>query len=171
MGNELRGDDALGLAVASELRKQLANRQTSGAVDPVPREQDTAGRPGANKPEILVLSAGPAPEAYTSELRHFGAQQVFFVDAFDHGLEAGTISWIDETQIDGASFSTHSMPLSLMAAFLRSDLGCEVGFLGIQAAGSAIGAPLSAPVASAVQEVTSTLAGELHLFFAPFVLS
>jgi hydrogenase 3 maturation protease len=171
VGNELRGDDALGLAVASELRKQLARGQTSGAVDPVPREQGTAGSSAPRDSEILVLSAGPAPEAYTSELRHFGAQQVFFIDAFDHGLEAGTISWIDEAQIDGASFSTHSMPLSLMAAFLRSDLGCEVGFLGIQAAGSAIGAPFSAPVASAVQVLASTLAEELREFFVPFVLS
>lgn len=170
VGNELRGDDALGLKVANQLVERLADYQVPASVSLGRAEGTTAGGLGARKAKILVLSAGPAPEAYTSELRRFGAHQVFFIDAFDYGLEPGTISWIDEGQIDGASFSTHTMPLSLMAAFLRTDLGCGVGFLGVQAGQSAVGTPLSAPVASAVQEVASTVACELRLFFAPFVL-
>jgi hydrogenase 3 maturation protease len=48
------------------------------------------------------------------------------------GKEAGTISLIPMERIEGMSASTHSLPLSMLARYLKLELNCEVVLLGIQ---------------------------------------
>ncbi len=58
IGQELRGDDALGLEIARRLQKKLSGRE-----------------------DVLILLAGPAPENFTGALRRFAPQRVILVDA------------------------------------------------------------------------------------------
>jgi len=55
------------------------------------------------------------------------------------------------------TLSTHAFPLSWLASLLMKDTGCTVGFLGIQARSFELGAPLSAEVKTAVEEITLQL--------------
>lgn len=121
LGAELNGDDAVGVIVARKLQ-------------PLMREQT----------DVLVLEGGSVPESTISPLRKFSAEMVILVDAADFHGEPGSVRWIDQGQISGSSFSTHSLPLSILCQFMEHEIGCEVLILGVQPESVEFGQPLSA---------------------------
>ena len=132
VGNPLRSDDGAGVLVA----RRLANRATD---------------------HLLVIEAGQAPENRTGELRRFAPDLVLIVDAAEMGEAPGAIGWIPEESIDGMSACTHSLPLSMLAYYLKLELGCRVIFLGIQPASNELGERVSAKVLQAIDEIMEGL--------------
>ena len=132
IGSDLRGDDSVGLIVARALLQDKQIAQVSG---------------------LLILEGGPAPENYTGKIRAFQAEFVLLIDAAQLNEAPGAIRWIPIEAIDGMSASTHSLPLSMLASYLRHELNCEVGVLGIQPGQNEIGAELSLPVRAAANEI------------------
>lgn len=133
IGSDLHGDDSAGLLVARALT-------------------------GHN--DLLVIEAGTAPENQTGALRHFRPDLVLLIDAARMGGAPGEIRLLDSASLDGVSASTHTLPLSLLAQFLVTDLSCRVAVIGIQPGSTTIGAPLTPEVKAAVD----TLVGELQSF-------
>jgi hydrogenase 3 maturation protease len=141
IGNELRGDDAAGVLVARRLYRQLS-RQIA-----IPKN-------------LLIIDAGTAPENCTGAVRRFAPGQVVLVDAMDWGGEPGGILWADGSDTRGWSGSTHTLPLSVLAAYLEAELGCVVTIAGIQPACLDFTAPLSSAVDRAVDELVEGFALE-----------
>ncbi len=98
VGNDLRGDDSVGLIVARRLSADE-------------RLQDSAN--------ILILEGGPAPENQTGKLRVFQPDLVLFIDAAHLDEPPGTIQLIRVESIDGMSASSHTLPLSIFLAMSR----------------------------------------------------
>jgi hydrogenase 3 maturation protease len=138
IGQELRGDDALGLEVARCLQRKLSSRE-----------------------DVLVLLAGPAPENFTGALRRFDPQRVILVDAALMGETPGAVRWLDWREATGFSASTHSLPLSALAGYLETELGCTVQILGIQPAENALGAALSAQAKTGASVAVRLILGAL----------
>jgi hydrogenase 3 maturation protease len=141
VGNPLRSDDAAGVLVA----RLLLQRAVAAATD-----------------DVLILEAGHAPENRTGELRKFAPEVVLIIDAADIGEKPGTIQLIPEASIDGMSASTHSLPLSMLAHYLKSDLDCVVAFLGIQPDSNEVGERVSPEVLAAVNELVDALNALMH---------
>jgi hydrogenase 3 maturation protease len=141
VGHELRGDDAAGLFAARRLIEALRAESAS----------------------LLVFEAGPAPENHTGALRQFEPDLVLFVDAAGLEAESGTVRWVDLGDITGLGASTHTLPLSTLAGFLTTQLGCDVALIGVQPGETGIGAPLSPPVSTAVEEIVRGLVEVLVL--------
>lgn len=170
IGNELRGDDAVGVIVARELQESGSAR--SGLLNPLSADGfgNTALRSrseckcpsGANK--TLIIDAGAAPEAFTGRLRRFAPDLVLMIDAAQMDLPPGTIRLIEWQDTIGLSASTHTLPLNVVAQYLVAELGCHVAVIGVQAGGNAFDAPLSPAVRRAANEITHTL---ISLLFAP----
>ena|SRR5581483_563040 len=135
VGQELRGDDTAGLALVHALRPRLSGRD-----------------------DVLLLDAGPSPENVTGALRRFAPEVVLLVDAAALGVEAGATRALEWRETGGVSATTHTLPVRLVAGFLEAELGCEVLLLGIQAASTGVGMPLSAAVRLAVQREARALA-------------
>jgi hydrogenase 3 maturation protease len=138
IGHELRGDDAAGVAVA-----RLLNRL-------------------AHSPSLQVIEAGAAPENCCGLLFRFHPDLVLFVDAAQMGADPGTVRWLAWDQIgsgDAAGFnvSTHTLPLPILANYLRVELACPVGLLGIQPADISLGDSLSPAVGLAVEATARAL--------------
>jgi len=112
VGSELRSDDAAGLIAARAVRSAL------------PRRKD-----------LLVLEGGSAPENFTGEILRFEASHLVVVDCADLGLEPGSIRLIPSEEIKGLSSSTHSLPLSIILAYLDRCHACETIVIGIQPSG------------------------------------
>jgi hypothetical protein len=55
------------------------------------------------------------------------------------------------------SASTHSLPLSMLARYLRLELGCKIALLGIQPCANEIGEAVSEGVVQAIEEVVAVL--------------
>lgn len=136
VGNPFRSDDAAGMLIA----RALLNRECA-----------------ADTEHVLIIGAGHAPENTTGELRKFAPGLVLIIDAAEMGEKPGSIQWIPEDRIDGMSASTHSLPLSMLARYLRLELSCTVTLLGIQPGSNEIGENVSAEVLGAVKETVKGL--------------
>jgi hydrogenase maturation protease HycI len=132
IGNELRGDDAAGIAVVR-------------AMAPAAHER------------LLIVEGGPAPENQTGRLRFFQPDLVVLVDAAELGEDPGTVRWLEWQEAVGLSASTHTTPPSMLALFLVESLGCKVVLVGIQPQDIGFDTPLTAPVAAAVSRVVAEL--------------
>jgi hydrogenase 3 maturation protease len=116
IGNELRGDDAVGLIVARKLR---------GAV-------------GAR-----VLEAADAPENLVGLVVRERPDTVLLIDAADLGRPPGEFEILDPADMDGTCLTTHAMPLAELSGVVSFRTGAAVRLLGIQPASVRIGSPLS----------------------------
>lgn len=137
VGNPLNGDDSAGPHVAQLLIEKMSAR--------------SAGEP------ILVLDAGPSPEAFSGPLRRFAPEMILMVDAAELGEPPGTIGWFDWSAAQGMSASTHSLPPSLLARFLVDDLGCRMVLIGIQPRQLDLDGGESPEVTAAVDQVVRAL--------------
>jgi hydrogenase 3 maturation protease len=133
VGNEQRRDDAAGVMIA----RRLASLSTGS---------------------FLILEAGHAPENATGSLRRFAPDSVLLVDAAEMGEPPGTVRWVEMEDISGMSASTHTLPLSMLAEYLRLELGCEVLLLGLQPASMDYGEGLGEAMAGAVEEIVDVIA-------------
>jgi len=130
VGSELYADDAAGVLAARRLKAALGER-----------------------PQLLVIDAGPAPENFTGVLRRFQPDLVILIDAADMGEPPGAVRWIGWGEVDGMSASTHRLPPSSFASFLKIELGCQVWLLGIQPGNVGLDQPMTPEVATAVARI------------------
>jgi hydrogenase 3 maturation protease len=143
VGNSMRSDDAAGVLAARALSRRACATDTD---------------------RILIIEAGPAPENRTGELRKFVPDLVLMIDAAEMGETPGVIQWIPEESIDGMSASTHSLPLSMLAHYLKLELNCTILFLGIQPNSNTVGERVSPDVSRAIDEVVDELDAFLHTY-------
>ncbi|MBI2333051.1 MAG: hydrogenase 3 maturation endopeptidase HyCI [Chloroflexi bacterium] len=136
VGSDLRGDDSAGLMAVRALLEYKSI---------------------ANAPHLLVLEGGPAPENHTGKIRAFQPELVLFIDAAHIGELPGTTQWIPLGDIDGMSASSHSLPLSMVANYLKLEIGCDVAVLGIQPEQNEVSGELSPLVHAAVDEIVTEL--------------
>ena len=112
---------------------------------------------GGSHPDRLVVDAGPAPENVTGLLRRFRPDVVVLVDAAAMSERPGAVRWLERGCALGCSASTHTLPLGMLATYLRESLGCDVRLLGIQPAVIGEEGPLSAPVCRTVERLARRL--------------
>jgi hydrogenase 3 maturation protease len=136
VGNALCSDDAAGMLIA----RKLLQRECAENVE-----------------HILILEGGPCPENLSGQICKFSPDLVLFIDAADMGEKPGAVRWISEDCIDGMSASTHSLPLSMLACYLKAELNCQVTYLGIQPRSNEVGETVSAEVQLSVNRVVQEL--------------
>ena len=112
IGAELRGDDAAGLRVVALIEESFSKRP----------------------PRIpcRTFVGGTAPENVTGAVRALHPSHILFVDAADLGRTPGEFDMIDPEAIGGASFSTHTLPIKVIAQYLVAATGAEVMLVGVQ---------------------------------------
>jgi hydrogenase 3 maturation protease len=130
VGSELRGDDAAGVLVAARLGETA---------------QEAAPRPG-----LHAIPGGTAPENHTGEIKALRPAGIIIVDAADMGEPPGTVRVIPLDRVGGVSFSTHTLPLNVVAEYLRMETGAAVVILGIQPLAMDFDGPVSAETEAGV---------------------
>ena len=133
VGNEMRGDDAVGVFLAREMQVYASCN-----------------------PGFLSIECGLVPENCTGILRRFAPNLVIMIDAAQMDEAPGRIRWLD-WQTTGGGILTHTLPLWTCAGFLAVELNCEVALIGIQPQNTSFGASLSPEVQEAIDEVASVL--------------
>ena len=113
IGSELRSDDAAGILVVERLEK-------SG--------------PGKDKEQSFrTFRGGTAPENITGEIKRFKPTHLVIVDAADLAKAPGEAAIFGpEDDLGALSFSTHRMPIKIMADYLKGSFECKVIMIGIQ---------------------------------------
>jgi len=132
IGSDLRGDDIAGLLVIRELRSALSR---------------------SNSKIIRLFDGGTAPENLTGEIVRFQPSHILLVDAADLGLKPGIVTLIEPEAVGGISFSTHVLPLSILANYLKSALPCRIIILGIQPGPTAFDSAHSRKISQAARRL------------------
>lgn len=132
IGNELNGDDAAGVLAVRVLRDRLASR-----------------------PQLLLIEAGLAPEAFTAPLRRFKPDCVILIDAALLDETPGTIELVDWQQTDGLSATTHTLPPSVLVKFIQHEFNCPVELILIQPEDIEFDHPVTPAVFKAVDSVAA----------------
>jgi len=130
VGSEINGDDAAGLWVVRGLLRTLKD-----------------------SPHLFCIEGGVVPENALGPLRKFEPDWVILVDAADFEATSGSIRLVDTADIDGFSFSSHTLPLGMICTYLGQELGCPVWLLGLQPASLEFGDPLTDEVRHSVDEI------------------
>ncbi len=133
VGNEMRGDDGAGVAVAAGLAARGVAR---------------------------VFDAGTVPENFLGPVATARPQVALFVDLAAHGARPGEWCVAKLDQLASRVASTHAASLSLCGRLLERQ-GVECWIVAIEPGGTAFGTGLCEAVESAVSDVTATLAGLL----------
>jgi hydrogenase 3 maturation protease len=138
VGSEARGDDAAGIEVVRKLKKVLKS------------------------PNVLLIEGGVAPENFTSQIRRFKPSHIIFIDAADFDAKPGEIVLAEPEAITGQFISTHIMPLSILAKYIREQIGAKIALLGIQPARVRMGVEVSRPVKDSIKQIVEIMLRELQ---------
>jgi hydrogenase 3 maturation protease len=84
--------------------------------------------------DLTVFIADTAPENFTSLIRRERPSHVVLIDAVEMNAPPGDIDIIDIDKIRGKSYSTHSLPLSILSKYIEATIGAKLIFIGIQRA-------------------------------------
>jgi hydrogenase 3 maturation protease len=109
----------------------------------------------------MIIEAGAAPENVTGLLQRFQPDFVLFVDAAQMNEIPGAVGLWSYEQCDGNPVSTHTLPLSLVCAYLDSELDCEIAILGIQPAVLGYSDDLSPQIEKTLKATVPCLAAAL----------
>jgi hydrogenase maturation protease len=143
-GNTFRSDDGVGPYIAERLAPILQNY-----------------------PAIRLFSTFTNPENHIDEIIAAAPDLVVFIDAANFGGLPGEFILIeDEAAFTASSASTHTIPLGVIASLIKSECGCAVMYIGIQAQNFELGESLCEDVKRAadlfVDEITGRLPGAEH---------
>ncbi len=139
VGNVARGDDAAGA---------LAARGLLGGRLPLPEK-------------ALVIDAGDVPENFTGVVRAFAPDLAIIVDSAAAGRPPGAVFFVDPDEVADEDVSTHRIPLTRLARYVRETMDCRVSILGIEPSSFKEEGPISPAVGRAVRRVVSVLRSAL----------
>jgi len=109
------------------------------------------------RPDLPVYLTGSAPENYTGPVVKAHPSHVIFIDAAEMRMEPGTVACIDQSEIKGTHFSTHTLPLSTIMEYLALSIGAKSFAVGIQPAREGFGEEVSPGVQAAAERVAEDI--------------
>jgi hydrogenase 3 maturation protease len=128
IGNELKGDDAIGHMIAREFRAD----------------------------GWLSIPCGTVPENFTSVVRRERPELVVMLDAAEMGLSPGDFRIIAKEKLGSDVMGTHGISLRHLVSYLE-ELSERVVFIGVQPGEMRIGPALSPRVKAAKGTLKSVL--------------
>ena len=131
IGNDMRGDDAIGVYVARKFKKD-----------------------GWYK-----IIAGQVPEDFTMEIKKIRPELLIIIDAALMNLIPGTVRIVPVEKLPDVAFSTHGMPLSFFINYIAKYVG-DVILVGIEPSSMEFGEDISLEVKKAGDELLKILIKE-----------
>lgn len=136
VGSDLRGDDGVGPYLSEKLAL-------------------------LNNDSFLSINGDLVPENFTQDLRKFQPKNVIIIDAAFMEKMAGEVEIITINEVTGVSFSSHSMPLSVLGKYLSKEIDSNVFILGIQAERVDFGSDISEKVKEAADNIYEIIKKEI----------
>ena len=131
IGNELKGDDGAGPALAKKLEGRI---------------------------KAEVINCEEVPESYTGKIKDIKPDTILIIDAVDMKAEPGSISLMDKTKLDDLKlYTTHNIPLKVLVDYLHSETKADIFLIGIQPESVAFGKGISEKVQKTLNYLKDTL--------------
>jgi hydrogenase 3 maturation protease len=140
VGCELRGDDAAGLLLVRELAIMVRKRPFS-------------------RLQFEGFEGGNAPENATGFIKGFRPSHIIVADAADISLPPGEWREINPEDINGISFSTHTLPMGIITEYLQQATAAAISIIGIQPGNLDFGRPPTEALKRGVRGLSRQLYG------------
>ncbi|MEN6328992.1 MAG: hydrogenase maturation peptidase HycI [Methanobacteriaceae archaeon] len=127
IGNDLRGDDALGTFIVRGLNIQ--------------------------DPKIVSMDGGVVPENFTGAIKKETPSHILLVDAVDMKEDPGSVRMVHKEEISNYSISTHSLPISFLIKYLENGTGAKIALIGIQPQSMELGDEMTLEVKKSAMNV------------------
>lgn len=139
VGNDLKGDDAVGWYVVDRLEKRFSGDH-----------------------HLLRIKTS-VPENHVREITDFAPKHLVVVDAADFGLKPGSVKVVREYQIKGSALSSHSSPLTVFLRLYQEGetTNRPVTIIGVQKKENEFGQPMSEEVMR-TGEMLADIIGRLY---------
>lgn len=139
VGHPLRGDDYVGSCIVKAVLQALGDRPREG---------------------VCLFDAEDNLEATIMKLGNLNPKNIIFIDACEMGLGPGEAKFVSVRDTSYPFFTTHSIPLKVLAEQLLSE--SEVWVLAIQPKRTDFGENLSPEIQKTVAEVSGLIAVSLR---------
>jgi hydrogenase 3 maturation protease len=130
IGNEMRGDDAVGPFVAGLL-------------------VETAS--------LHVVNCGETPENYLGVIAGLDPEKVVVIDAAHFGGEPGEVRIVNRSDILGGGASTHDAILTLFTDYIEHQTAAQTCFIAIQPEQTEVGRGMVAAVETAGRRLAAVI--------------
>lgn len=137
VGSELRADDIAGILASRELEISSKNISTSVS--------------------LKIFLGYTAPENLSGEIKKFEPTHVIIIDTADIGKKPGDVELFSPENVGGISFSTHKLPIKVLAQYLTGSLDCRVMIIGIQPKALEFGKSISKEAEQAAMNVSNMI--------------
>jgi hydrogenase 3 maturation protease len=136
IGNPLRRDDGVGVEIINQL------------TDKVPEC-------------VRLFNCEMVPEIFLSDIEAYQPTHLLIIDAAELKTKPGEAKIIPPQKIGGTTFSSHTIPLSLLASMIDEAVKTKIMFLGIQPFSTGFGEDLSPELQMAVKKIVKTISEAL----------
>lgn len=136
VGNALRRDDFVGVAVVKSLRGRLSEERA------------------------LLVESETVPESFLEEISGFNPSHVLVIDAGLMGLKGGSVQFVEDACVyleSQSAISTHTMPIRIFCEYLGKMVGAKVGMLLVQPERTDFGEELTENVRETAMRIAKTL--------------
>jgi len=132
IGNPMRGDDQVGVEIATLLRGKVPDK-------------------------VKIIDCQTVPENFIGEIRRFSPSHVLMIDAAHFEGRPGEARLVKPEMISGISISTHNVPLSVLAEVIEKTVGARVMLLAIQPRRIGFGEEMSVDVQRSARRIARML--------------
>jgi hydrogenase 3 maturation protease len=134
IGNQIRGDDALGSIIAQRLSELY-------------RKND----------QIVVFDGGMVPENYLGPIKKENPSHVVLIDAVDMKQNPGFIRIVKKEEIVKYHISTHAMPISFLIKYLETENNVKIILIGIQPKKMDLTQEISKEIENSIEKILKIL--------------
>jgi hydrogenase 3 maturation protease len=139
VGSELRADDNAGMLITQDLERSQA--KINKVVD------------------LKVFLGHTAPENLSGEIKKYAPSHVLIVDTADIGKKPGEVAIFTPEDSGGISFSTHKLPIKVLAQYLTQSIDCRIIIIGIQPKTLDFGKDVSKEVNASIKQISNEIKG------------
>ncbi|MGC9517991.1 MAG: hydrogenase maturation peptidase HycI [Methanomicrobiales archaeon] len=139
IGNDMRGDDALGCIIAHELSKKFASKDS-----------------------ISIFNGGSVPENFTGAIKKEKPSHIILVDAVNMKKDPGYIRLVLKDEISKYNISTHAMPISFLINYLEFRTNAQIILIGMQPKKIDLGDEISHEVKEGIIHIVNIFEGMLE---------
>jgi len=132
IGNPMRGDDQVGVEIATLLRGKVPDK-------------------------VKIIDCQTVPENFIGEIRRFSPSHVLMIDAAHFEGRPGEARLVKPEMISGISISTHNVPLFVLAEVIEKTVGARVMLLAIQPRRIGFGEEMSVDVQRSARRIARML--------------
>ena len=128
IGNEMRGDDRIGMEIVKRLERKIKNRN------------------------IFFIKTSYI-ENEIKRIARLKPKKIIIIDAAEIGKKPGEFSILSKNELSSLVISTHSIPLPVILEYLDSFINAKIIILGIQVKCTELGKKMSNEVRKSIRRI------------------